>query len=220
MVIFAFVLSAITGVFYAAMRLRSRSAEAIESAVPVQHALAVLRHDLSGIVLPSGTIQSNLMVGVSSGDGAAQDTEMAIYTSSAQLSDLVPWSEVQKVAYALRPGTNGVFSVGKDLVRLVTRNHLPPLQDEPEEQRLLSGVQRIDFSFYDGINWRTQWNSTNEVMVLPKAVKLQLTLAEERGPAGANRSIRAPLEIVVPLLLTASTNQTSTATGSATGKQP
>ena len=76
-------------------------------------------------------------------------------------------------------------------------------------------------SFYDGLNWRNLWNSTNEQTVLPKAVKLQLTLAEERGPAGTgNRSVRAPLEIVVPLLLTASTNQAASDTAASTGAPP
>ncbi len=216
MVIFAVVLSAISGVFYSAMRLRTHTADAIEAAEPAHHALAILRRDLAGIVLPSGLIQSNLLIGASSGDGAAQDVDMAIYTSSGQLGDLVPWGEILKVSYALRPGTNGIFSVGKDLVRLVTRNHLPPLQDEPEEQRLLAGVQRIDFTFYNGTAWQNTWNSTNEDLVLPKAVKVQLTLADDpsRGPMGsAGRPNRAPLELVVPILITASTNQTASTTG-------
>jgi type II secretion system protein J len=219
MVIFAVVLSAISGVFFGAMRLRSRTTEAIESALPVQSALAVIRKDLAGLVLPTGTIQSNLVVNVSNGDGAAQASDMSIYTSTGHLAEQVQWSEVVKVAYALRPATNSMSGVGKDLVRWVTRNHLPPLQDEPEEQRLLAGVQRMEFSFYDGTSWRTAWNTTNEVNLLPRAIKVQLTMAQEVNQAGnraAGNFVPEPFEIVVPILVFG-TNNTSTATSTGGG---
>ncbi|KAB2671267.1 MAG: prepilin-type N-terminal cleavage/methylation domain-containing protein [Verrucomicrobia bacterium] len=221
MTIFAVVLSAISGVFYGAMRLRTRTAAAIEEALPAQRALAILRQDLAGIVLPRGTIHSNLTAVAGSGDGAVQDTDMAIYTSNAALSDRVPWGEVQRIAYGLRSPTNLSGTFGKDLVRLVTRNHLPPLQDEPEEQRLLAGVQRIEFSFHDGTTWQNAWNATNQEILLPVAVKVLLTLAEDparRNAGGSPAASREPLQLVVPILVSG-TNAAS-ASDSTGGGQP
>ena len=219
--IFSLVLSAISGVFYGAMRLRSRTTEAIEEALPVQRALAILRKDLAGIVLPRGTIQSNLVVAAGSGDGSVQDSDTAIYTSSATISPNLPWGEVQRVWYGLRPPTNAYASYGKDLVRFVVRNPLPVLQDDIEEQHILGGVLRLEFSFYDGTAWQTSWNTTNQTAVLPAAVKVLLTLADNparRVPGSYSASGQAPYQLVVPILL-AGTNAAST-TGSAGGGQP
>ena len=106
MTIFALVLSAVTGVFYGAMRLRSRTTEAIEEALPVQRALAILRKDLAGIVLPRGTIQSNLVVAAGSGDGSVQDSDTAIYTSSATISANVSRVlKAKKAAQAFPPNS-------------------------------------------------------------------------------------------------------------------
>jgi general secretion pathway protein J len=222
MMIFAVVLSAISGVFYGAMRLRARTADSIEEALPIDRALAILRQDLAGIVLPRGTIHSNLTVVAGSGDGAVQDTDMTIFTSSAALSDRVPWGEVQRVAYALRAPTNGIGAYGKDLVRLVSRNPLPPQQDEPEEQRILAGVRRIEFSFHDGTTWQNAWNATNQNALLPVAVKVLLTLADDparRSGGGTAGGSREPYQLVVPLLVSG-TNVTASASGSAGGGQP
>jgi type II secretion system protein J len=199
--------------------LRSRTAEAIEQALPTQRALAQLRSDLAGMVLPTGTIQSNLSVVAGSGDGAVQDTDMMIYTASAALSDNLPWGEVQRVSYALRPPTNSLGTYGKDLVRFVVRNPLPPLQDDPDEQHILGGVQRIEFSFYDGTTWQTSWNATNQTAILPTAVKVLLTMADDPSRRTSGGGRQEPFQVVVPLLL-AGTNATSTATGSAGGGQP
>lgn len=220
MALFALVLSAVSGVLYAAMRLRARSAQAIEESLPVERALAILRRDLAGIVLPTGTVQSNLLVNAGTGDGAVSDTDMAVYTATGRLTEDLPWGEVQRVAYALRMPTNAAGAHGKDLVRLVSRNPLPPLQDEPEEQRILAGVQRIEFAFHDGNTWQNSWNATNQDAVLPRAVRVQLTLAEDpaRRTAGSDLA-RAPLQLVVPLLLSG-TNATTTASASAGGGQP
>ena len=53
-VAFAIVLAAINSVFYGAVRLRNKTVESIDAALPIQHALAILRADLSNIVPPGG----------------------------------------------------------------------------------------------------------------------------------------------------------------------
>lgn len=219
--IFSLVLSAISGVFYGAMRLRTRTSEAIEEALPVQRALAILRKDLAGIVLPRGTIQSNLVVAAGSGEGSVQDSDTAIYTSSAAVSPNLPWGEVQRVWYGLRPPTNAYASYGKDLVRFVVRNPLPVLQDDVDEQHILGGVLRLEFSFYDGTTWQTSWNTSNQTAVLPAAVKVLLTMADNparRVPGASTGPGQAPFQVVVPILLGA-TNAAST-TDSTGGGQP
>ena len=50
----AIVLVAINGVFAAAVRLRDRTSEAIEDALPVTRALEIMHRDLKGAVGPGG----------------------------------------------------------------------------------------------------------------------------------------------------------------------
>lgn len=49
----------------------------------------------------------------------------------------------------------------------------------PQWQRLLDNVQAIDLAFYDGRQWRQQWDYARE-KGLPRAVRVDLTVADER----------------------------------------
>lgn len=206
----AVVLSAITGVFFVALRLRNRTADNLDRSLPLQNALALIRRDLRGIQLPGGTF-SGLLNSSATVEGETEtETGLEIHTSTGTLSDAVPWGDIQRVAYVLRAPTNRLAaSTGRDLVRVVNRNLLPPVQDEPMEQRLLSDVELLEFGFYDGQNWRTSWNSTNEITSLPSAVRVTLTLSPPRNkgevltPYDRQRAVH---QLVVPILLGAVTN--------------
>ena len=109
--------------------------------------------------------------------------------------------------------TNG--TAGKDLSRSVTRNLLPSLQEQSAQQPLLSGVQTVSFFFYDGTQWRNTWDSTiadaktGLTNTLPQAIKVQLALVSER----TGRFAPAPIELVVPVVIQARTNDTTQASG-------
>src|SRR5262249_2772523 len=121
--VFAIVLAAMNTVFFSALRLRNRATDSVDAALPEQQALAVIKRDLSNLVLPGGTISgvfettsiTNSMVGQSSPD---------FYTASALIDDTSPWAEIQRVSYALVNSTNR-DAVGLDLIRASTRNLLP-----------------------------------------------------------------------------------------------
>lgn len=211
-VIFAMILAAINAVFFGAMKLRQKTADAAARELPLELTMATLRRDLAGIMLPGSTFGGQL-------DSAAQIqgvTELnvgpEIYTTSGVFRDLLPWAEIQKVAYVLRDATNRTATTGRDLVRVVRRNLLSASEEQAEEQRLLSGVSRIDFSFYDGSGWRTSWNSTNELTTLPQAIRVEITFEPERAPAGARPlpvAVRTPVQMVVPVMLASVTNSLS-----------
>ena len=218
---FAIVLAAINTVFYSAIRLRNRAVESLDRAVPLQHALSILKRDVANIVPPGGTLSGALQTTPTTGQagqsasallsqstaGLPGQSSPAFYTSTGIIDEFSPWAEVQKVSYFLAASTNGGF--GKDLFRSVTRNLLPTLIDQPVQQPLLSGVQSIYFLFYDGRQWRDNWDSTTEQTKLPQAVKVQINMAaEEKG-----RLAPPPVELVVPLLVDAGTNSTAQASG-------
>lgn len=230
-VAFAIVLAAINGVFYSGLKLRNRSAASLEKSLPLTQALTILKRDLASIAPPStnttkliGELQTSptgsgatqaprfgSLAGATGGtSGQAGQVSPDFYTLSGLLDSESPWPNVQKVAYLLVDSTNR-SALGKDFIRAVTRNLLPAggVEEEPVEQLLLTDVAEVLFFFHDGTDWQEAWDSTaDETMKLPRAIKVQLQMASED-----RASQQPPIELVVPLVVEASTNTTSQSSG-------
>jgi general secretion pathway protein J len=221
--IFSLVLVAAHTVLFGALGLRNRTTLALDRSLELEQALALLKGDLANLALP-GTLAGELQTTPASNTSTNERPESSstslpgqsspdFYTTSATVDPYVPWSELQRVTYRLLDPTNRTAQ-GKDLYRLVVRNLLPASsQDVPDEQWLLGGVQSIFFQFYDGTQWRDDWDSTAETNKLPAAVlvRLQTVPLDEGGP------LPAPIELVVPVQIQAPTNTTSSASGASGG---
>src|SRR5262245_8143918 len=118
---FAIVLAAINSVYYAAVRLRNKTASALETALPVEHATALIKRDLANLILPGGALFGPLESASTSNHVAGQASPN-FYTSTGVIDETSPWSDVQRVCYLLLPSTNG--APGRDLIRSVSRNLL------------------------------------------------------------------------------------------------
>src|SRR2546430_8057544 len=214
--VFAIVLAAASSVFYGALHLRNGITEPLEQALPAQHALSVIQRALANLAVPGGTLSSvfqtasitNVVGGQSSPD---------FYTTTGFIDQTSPWAEIQRVSYVLMDPTDR-GAVGKDLVRTVARNLLPPTADEqPAQQWLMGGVQGVTFYYYDGTQWRDSWDSTTADRTtgltnnLPQAIKVQIQLASQQ--TGRALSVAAPIELVVPIVVQARTNRTQQASG-------
>ncbi|HEY6169489.1 MAG TPA: type II secretion system protein GspJ [Verrucomicrobiae bacterium] len=224
-VVFAIVLAAMNGVFFGALRLRNKAHEAFDTALPLQQTVGIIKRDLEGIMLPGGKFSgqfqtspttssststgSSTSAGSSTADLTGERVSPDIYTCSGYIDDTSPWAEVQKVAYFLAEPTNSTATApGKDLVRSITHNLLPVLTDDPVQQPLLSGVESFALTYYDGTSWTETWDSTTATN-LPNAIKVQITLAQEKN----QRSTLAPIEFIVPVMVQRRTNSTQQATG-------
>jgi len=232
----AMVLLAVHMVFYGALRLRNKTAQSLDEAVPLQRALAIIKGDLVNLVPPggtgtlSGTLQTPLTSGGSTsggqssgigtdssqGGGILPGTQVgpSLYTATGVLGYSngvfdanMPWAEIQKVTYSLADPTNNVR--GKELFRSVTRNLLPVLQEESDDQWLLSGVEDVAFLFYDGTDWVDTWDSTTSETNLPLAIKVQIELTA----AETENQRRTPIELVVPVAVQSRITTTSQDTG-------
>lgn len=209
-VVFAIVLLAIHGVFYGAIRLRNKTTDALEEAVPLQHTVAIIKRDLANIVAPGGTLSGQLQTTpvantLTPTSTAGQQVGPDFYTATGAINDAVPWADIQKVTYYLAEPTNN--AAGKDLIRSVSRNLLPVLTDQPEQQWLMSDVQDVTFLFYDGTEWVNSWDSTTQETPLPQAIKVQIQLVFKQTALVQS----SPIEIVVPLDVQARSNQVAQA---------
>ena len=206
--IFAVVLGAITTVFYSAMRLRNKTAARFDELLPIHHAVTVIQRDLTGLVAPGGTFSSSFKTAALSG-GQGEQNATVFCTATAPVDDTSPFSELQNISYYL--DGNASPAGGRDLIRAVTRNLLPPTTTDSDKQWLLGNVRTLTFTYFNGSTWADTWDSTTQTNNLPRAIKVQLNLAAP----DATRAVPPPIELVVPLLVTARTNQTAN-----TGGQP
>jgi type II secretion system protein J len=188
----AIVLVAINAVFFSAMRLRENTSNAVEASLPEQQALMLLRQDLAGIMPPNtnGVFGGSFKVGSVSSTGLNQPVDIELYTTTGALRANEPWGEVQRVTYELRTSADPSLP-GKDLVRSVTRNLLATATVAPDDQPLMSGVNNVEYSCYDGTQWRNYWDTTMTDTNLPVAVRVRIQMA---GQDNAQ-----PIEIVVPV---------------------
>ena len=212
MAVFAIVLAAVNGIFWGALRLRNKSVESIDAAMPKERALAIIRNDLENIVPPNGRFfQAFTTVGATTNAYGMPVNNMPgqnspeFTTTGGAIDDNTLWGDVQRVSYSLQISTNN--SASKDLYRTVKRNLTPSVQLGGDQQPILSGVQSILFYYHDGSIWKETWDSTNEALILPRAIKVQLQMAgEERG-----RLAPPPVELTVSLI-DAGTNSTEVPT--------
>ncbi len=192
----AIVLITVCTVFFAAIRLRDATQDAVDNAKPADQALAIMKRDLECVVTPTnGTtkvMSGDFRVGDITSSGNNEPVAIEMFTATAELSDKEPWADIQRVTYELRDPT-GRTRQGKDLIRSVTRNLLSATTPQVEDQWMMSGVQSINFSCYDGVQWWSTWDTTGLISDntnLPVAVRVDIQ------PIGNQMS---PIEMVVPI---------------------
>jgi type II secretion system protein J len=206
----AIVLVTICSVFFAAIRLRDATQDLVDSEAPVDQTLATMERDLECSMTPTnGTtkvLSGDFRIGNITSVGISQPVSIEMFTATGNITDSKPWGDIQRVTYELRDPVNPT-GPGKDLIRTVTRNLMPVATPDTEDQWMMSGVQTITFSGYDGTQWWNTWDTTGETSVntnLPLAVKVQIQFA------GNNNT--APIEFVVPVDSVSRTNRTATTT--------
>ena len=205
----AIVLISVSAVFFSALRLRDATESAVDNETPVDLATTTMERDLECVVTPtngtSKVLSGDFRVGNIISAGSGEPVAIEMYTATGELSDKEPWGDIQKVTYELRDPVSG--GPGKDLVRSITRDLLTPTTPEVEDQWMMSGVQNITISCYDGAQWWNTWDTTGLTSAntnLPTAVRVDIQ------PVGNQMS---PIEILVPVDSQSRTNVTLATSG-------
>ena len=206
----AIVLIVANAAFFSALRLRDATTDAVDAASPVDSAVTFIKRDLACIVPPTNGTSKILSGGFRVGNGltsvgVGDPVAVEMFTATGSLSDSAPWGDIQRVTYELKTPTT-VSVTGRDLYRSVTRNLLAMSTPEVTEQLMLSGVDSLKFSCYDGTQWNDTWDTTDPTSIntnLPTAVRVDIKMA--------GRSDTQPIEIVVPIDSQSRTNMVLTA---------
>jgi type II secretion system protein J len=213
----AIVLVAIGGVFAGALRLRDRTAAAVDGSLPLAQTLEVLRRDLQGAVGPSNVLAGDFKCGAQDmGEnmelGSSAGPGIDFFTTTGIVNDNEPWGDIQEVYYQLAPSTDRTTG-GQDLVRYVNRNLLAVGTASPDKQYLMSNVQTLQFDCFDGTQWRNLWDTSQGDTNLPVAVRVSIQLAAQGG------EVLQPVQMVVPLV-TQSRMNTNAVTAATAGGTP
>jgi len=165
----------------------------------------------------AGTGTSGVNLGLSTPGTATsslgQSGGLDFFASTAVISDNEPWPDIQEINYQLAEPLDRDKALGKDLVRSVNRNSLAYSTQSPDTQRLVGNIEKLEFFFYDGAQWRDIWDTTGGDASLPQAVRVRIYPAVEARLASQRLE---PVELIVQIQAQSiSTNSTQTAqTGS------
>lgn len=227
--IFSIVMLSIHTAFFSALRLQQRSSENLESTLPLTQALTLLREDLQNAVQPGGTLSGSFKGGAATLNGntgslnsttqgakgtpsvlgVSQAAGLDFFTTTGKLSDEVPWADVQQVSYQLVQPDDRT-KPGMELVRSVARNLLATASEIAQSQKLAENIETLDFFFYDGLQWRDQWDTTTGDTALPQAVRVRI----QKVPPQGSTVRQEPIEVLV--LLPASQSSTNLTTAEVT----
>ena len=208
----AIALVAVNTVLFAALHLREATTNAVDAATPLDQTMAFMRRDLQCVVTPtngtSKVLSGSFRVGTINSAGIAEPVAIEMYTADGALSENAPWADIQRVTYELKNSTD--TSGRRDLFRTVSRNLLATTTVDLHDQLMLTGVESVKFTCFDGSQWQANWDTSDPTAIntnLPLAVRVDIQMA------GANAN--EPIELVVPIDSVSRTNMVLTSnTGS------
>ncbi len=195
MAIFTVLVGALYSVFYGALRLRERTFEVTEAALPKDYIATIVKRDLTSIVPPVG-ILAGPMIGENEEDGEQRLDSLEFHTGSGIVNDYDPWGNIQKIEYYLVDSEEWGEPEGYSFVRAVTRNLLASTTEDPEEERLLNRVQSLEFAYYDGEYWQDVWDSTTQDDETPVAVMMRIDFLPSEEGERQSRPIELVCEVV------------------------
>jgi type II secretion system protein J len=195
----AIVLVAINAVLFSALHLREVTQAAVDDATPLDQAITILRRDLQCAVSPepNGVLTGDFKAGNVTSLGLSQPVDVEIFTATGALHENEPWGDIQRVTYELKDPAIRT-AAGKDLVRSITRNLLSSTTLDVQDQPLLSGVESIKFSCFDGTQWYDAWDTTDTTTAntnLPAAVRVLIQMAGNN----TDNTRPQPIQILVPI---------------------
>lgn len=136
-------------------------------------AMDLIEQDLQS-VLPPKTTLTGPFVGLAMGSPGREADSVDLYTIGRDAGNVnsVLAEGFRRVQILTK--TDGQSNL---LVRRVTRNVLAQTVPEPEEEILARDVLALSITYYDGVSWYQEWDSTLQNNALPMAVQITLRLA-------------------------------------------
>jgi type II secretory pathway pseudopilin PulG len=198
----------IAAAVYASMRLafkaRDRALAAVGPARSAEIAMDAVRRDIESALPPRGLLEGSFIgkVGTETPDtGTVEIYQMGPRprigqtseshdraqrgASESQRLDATSFGGVQRVDLVVARPLNDPNG-DPALIRRVTRNLLAPTDPTPDEQIICRNVTEFSLRYFDGLQWTTDWDSTQYGDVLPLAVEVTLGITGPADPTQAS----------------------------------
>ena len=197
---FALILLVMQMTFSGALGLRNRMQKRVDQQSALTLAMSIMKRDLENMIVTGGLMAEGIFCGEMGSPDMPND-QLEFYSTTAVVSDQLPWGDVQKVGYLLGvdPMQTVTTNLGQALMRL-SRNALPLEANEeaPVETLMLDNVRSLQFEFFDGLEWLQTWDSTVNEPAVPLAVRAMVEVfTDNPNPTGRQTRI---WEVLVPIL--------------------
>ena len=198
---FATIISALYALFHSALKTRETAFRVFETDLSRHYVTILIKRDIVNTVLPTGVL-AGAFIGEKEESGLVRMDKLELYTSSGIVDENDKWGDIEKVEYYLEESTENPGEM--DFIRAVTRNLLPSIEEEPEEEHLFKNVESLKILYYDGDSWQDTWDSTTQDNELPQAVDMLIEF-----PSSENDE-KYPVRLVIPLVLQTSSSSSGT----------
>ena len=197
---FALILLVMQMTFSGALGLRNRMQKRVDQQAALTLAMSIMKRDLENMIVTGGLMAEGIFCGEMGSPDMPND-QLEFYSTTAVVSDQLPWGDVQKVGYLLGvdPMQTVTTNLGQALMRM-SRNALPLEANEeaPVETLMLDNVRSLQFEFFDGLEWLQTWDSTVNEPAVPLAVRAMVEVfTDNPNPTGRQTRI---WEVLVPIL--------------------
>lgn len=163
---------------YTGFHAQRSARAAVEPTSQALNAIELLKQDIYGVLPPKGTL-AGAFIGTNSRSSSGVDADyLEFHTTQTYADTGRPTGGIGKIELALE--TDDDEHVARDsyrLVRKVTTNLLSPKEVEPEEHVLCRNVMSLNLRYFDGDSWLDEWDSTEDANSLPKAVEVNIEIA-------------------------------------------
>lgn len=180
----AVVLVAIYTVFSRAVHLRDDATARTREVRVRSHALGILRNDLRNAWISGGTENpiAKVLEGSQQSPNGSFPGYLKLTTTTGRDDGDEASNEVQQVEYYVVADPVATDRKAGMLVRTVDRDLLATLREKPPEETLLTGVESMEVSFFDGSSWQTSWSYSAAGDPLPEAVRIRVQTATAAVP--------------------------------------
>ncbi len=197
---FALILLVMQMTFSGALGLRNRMQKRVDQQAALTLAMSIMKRDLENMIVTGGLMAEGIFCGEMGSPDMPND-QLEFYSTTAVVSDQLPWGDVQKVGYLLGvdPMQTVTTNLGQALMRM-SLNTLPLEANEeaPVETLMLDNVRSLQFEFFDGLEWLQTWDSTVNEPAVPLAVRAMVEVfTDNPNPTGRQTRI---WEVLVPIL--------------------
>jgi len=209
---------------YTGFHAQRSARAAVEPTSQALNAIELLKQDIYGVLPPKGTLAGAFIGTNSRSSNGAEADYLEFHTTQTYANTGQPMGGIGKIELVLEADDDD--NAARDsyrLIRKVTTNLLSPKVVDPEEHVLCRNVMSLNLRYFDGDSWLDEWDSTEDANSLPKAVEVDIEIANRVRRSSEEMERRRLLQsFAVPCGVSAAaaeeqTESTGTSSGGAGG---